>query len=308
MRTRVNGEGLSASAALLVAVALFASAFVGIRTGLAGYSPGHLALLRFLVASAVLAPWAVASRIGLPALRDVPAVLAGGFLGFTVYHVGLSYGEVTVSAGQASVLVATAPVFTALIAWAFAEERVARVGWAGIAVGFAGTALVSLGGEDPVAGAAGVAFFGVSPGAPAILLAAFSESAYFVFQRSYLERYGSVRFTAYAIWAGTLFMLPLWPGLPNAVAHAPVGASLSVLYLGAFPSVVAYAALAHGFSRLPASRAASFLYLTPVLAFAIGFVWLGEVPAPLSLAGGTVTLLGVVLVNAKDRKRVNADA
>ena len=102
--------------ALGVTVLIWASAFAGIRAALESYSPGHLALLRFLVASTLLAAYAVAVRMPLPSLRDLPAVLLGGFLGFTVYHVGLAFGQVTVEAGSASLIIASVPVFTALLA------------------------------------------------------------------------------------------------------------------------------------------------------------------------------------------------
>ncbi len=253
----------------MVVLFIWASAFAGIRAGLEGYSPGHLALLRFLLGSGLLAGYAVAVRMQLPLLKDVPAVLLAGFLGFAVYHVGLSYGEVTVEAGAASLIIASVPVFTALLAMVFLGERLGVWGWVGSAASFTGVALIS-------AGEAGG--LGLDPGAFFILLAAVGESLFFVFQKPYLARYGSLRFTAYSIWAGTLFMLVFSPGLFGAIGDAPLGATLSVVYLGVFPTVVAYLALGYVFSRLTASVAVSFLYVIPVLAFLIAWAWLGEVP------------------------------
>lgn len=275
-------------------ILIWASAFAGIRAGLEAYTPGHLALLRFVVGSAGLLVYALAVRMPLPEWRDLPAVLLAGFLGFTVYQVGLSYGEVTVAAGAASLIIASVPVFTALLSVAFLGERLRALGWAGTFISFVGVALISLG-EG--------AGFSLDPGALPILLAAISESLFFVFQKPYLDKYGSLRFTAYSIWAGTLFMLVFLPGLAGEVLAAPPDATLSVVYLGVFPTVVAYIALAYAFARMPASNAVSFLYLVPALAFLIAWVWLGEVPTLLSVVGGVISLSGVVLVNRRARER-----
>ncbi|MGE5702652.1 MAG: DMT family transporter, partial [Clostridia bacterium] len=215
-------------------------------------------------------------------------LLLGG-LGFAVYHTSLNYGEQTVSAGVASLVVSTAPIFSALLALLFYRERFGTRGWIGSVIGLAGVLLVSFGTD------AGLT---LTSGAWLILLAALAESFYFVFQKSYLEKYGFLAFTTYTIWAGTLWMLFFLPGLVQEMIAAPVEATLSVLYLGLFPTVLPYFALAYITSRVGASEATSSLYLTPVLAFVIAWFWLGEVPTVLAIVGGGVTLAGVLLANS----------
>lgn len=280
--------------ALVVTTILWASAFAGIRAGLEAYGPGQVALFRFLVASAVLAGYAVFTRMRLPQRRDLPAVFLAGLLAFAVYHVALNYGEVTVSAGSASILIATAPVFTALLAVAFLGERLRPLGWVGMGVSFLGSAMISLGEGEGLS---------VDVRAALILVAALSTSLYFVFQKPYLEKYGALAFTTYAIWAGTLLTLLYLPGLVSQAQTASLSTTLAMIYLGVFPTAIAYVTYAYAFSRMAASRAASFLYVIPVMAYLIAWLWLGEVPTPLSVAGGAVTLAGVFIVNVLGRRR-----
>ena len=281
-------------AALAATVFIWASSYSAIRVGLEAFGPGQVALARLAVASAVLVLYAAAVRMRLPDAGDMPAVLLSGFLAFAVYHFALNTGQVTVSAGAASILIGTAPIFTALWATVFLRERLSAWGWAGFAMSLVGASLVA-------AGEGGG--FGFDAGALLVLLAAVCVSVYFVLQKPYLAKYGALPFTTYAIWTGTLLSLPFLPGLVEQVGSVSAGALFSMLYLGVFPTALGYVTYAYAFSRMPASIAVSFLYLIPVMAYLIAWVWLGEVPAVLSVIGGSVALSGVVIVNALGKRR-----
>ena len=275
-----------------VVVLLWASAFAGIRVGLESYAPESLALLRYLVASVMLLIYAIFTRMPLPDWRDLPTIFAMGFLGFTLYNVALNAGEVGVSAGVASFIVVSAPIFMVGFATVFFGERLNKWAWIGIAISFVGVTIISVTKPDG---------FYFDERALLVLLAAIVQAGYSVGQKPLLKKYGALRFTTYAVWAGTVMLMIFTPTLINEMPSASTESTLAVIYMGVFPGAIGYLSWSFVLSRLPASIAGSFLYLIPAFAVIIAWFWLGEVPSVLALIGGTLIVIGVITVNTRGR-------
>ena len=271
-------------------VLLWASAFPAITVAVRGLGPAGLAVARLAVASAALAAVAPLMGVRRPRRRDLPLIALCGLAGMTGYQLLLNAGERVVPAGTASLLVATAPVYASLLAVAFLGERSTRRRWAGSAVALAGVALI--------AASHGLGF-GVS--ALIVLAAAVLQAIFHAAQKPLLARYTGFEVTAYAMWAGTVFILPWTGSLLRALwgpgAHAGGAAIGSAVFLGLAPSAAGFVLWAYAMARTDVGRVTVSLYLVPAAAIGISLVWLGQVPGPAELIGGAIALAGVVLAS-----------
>ncbi|MFA1509289.1 DMT family transporter [Priestia aryabhattai] len=276
----------------LLMISLWASAFPVIQIGLESFSPQHLAVVRLSIASVVLLVIAIATRMRLPDIKDIPLLLVLGFLGFTVYHTALNIGEKTVSAGIASLLVSTTPIFSSFLAVFFFREEFGKRKWIGSAVSFVGVALLTFSKENFVHSANGILL---------ILLAALAESIYIVCQKDLLKKYGFLSFVTYSIWGATISMLISLPGLGTDFLNISFRSAISVIYLGLFPTVIPYIILAYLTSRVGSAEAAISLYLTPALSFFLAWLLLKDIPSVAAIVGSIITLCGVLLTHSKRR-------
>ncbi|MCE5001323.1 DMT family transporter [Staphylococcus pseudoxylosus] len=273
--------------AFMITIFLWASAFPMIKVALYDFKAENLSALRLMLASIILLVIAIIKKVSLPVFKDIPIILVLGFCGFTVYHTALSYGEYYVSAGVASLIVSTTPIFATLLATYFLREKFSKIAWLGSIIAFVGVAFISLGND--------VTLHAMIVGIILVLVASIGESIYFTFQSSYLERYGFIPFTIYTIIAGTLFTVIFLPDAFTELQNASVVSILSVFYLGAFPTVIPYIALAYTINKVGVSDATMALYLTPAVSLILAFFILGEVPNIVAIIGGVITLIGVTI-------------
>lgn len=272
--------------AAALALVFWSSAFAAIAYGLRAFSPAELSLLRFGVASAILAIPVAFGAIRLPPLRDWPAVAVLALIGMTVYQLSLGYAMTRIPAGAAAVIIALAPgVTSALAALRLGETLTVRMG-VGLAVAFAGVVLVTLGSGHELR---------FEPMALLVLVAVLATSVYFVWQKPLLARTDALGFTAASIFAATLGLLPFGTHLPEKIALAPTPQLVSAAYLGLVPTVLGYLCWNWALSRAPASTVSSFLYAQPLLAGLIAWLWLGQTLGALAVAGGALAIGGVVL-------------
>lgn len=266
---------------------------IGIRIGLQAYDPGHLALMRFLIASVFMALVAMVKGISRPRLRDLPLLAVLGFFAVSLHHIALNYGQRGVSAGAASVLAQSTPLFSALLAHFFFKDRVSGWQWGCVVCGLFGAAVV-------VAGDRGLG--DMNAHGLLILLAALSWSLYFSLQKRHAYRYDGLTMVCYTVWSGTVLLFIFAPGLLIDAQHASVSVNLAVLILGIFPSALAYLAWAYVLAHSNVSRASMALYLIPPTAMLMASLVLAERPSVMVVVGAVIVLVSVFALNLEPVK------
>ncbi|WP_434481714.1 DMT family transporter [Streptomyces sp. NBC_01340] len=284
-----------AAGAATVTVVLWASAFVSIRSAGAAYSPGALALGRLLAGSVALGAICLVRREGWPPRAAWRGIAISGLLWFGFYMVVLNWGEQQVDAGTAALVVNIGPILIALLGSRLLGDAMPPRLLAGMAVSFAGAVAVGL----SMSGEGGSSVLGVV----LCLLAAVGYAAGVVAQKPALGRASALQVTTFGCLVGAVVCLPFAGQLVHDVADAPVSATLNVLYLGVFPTALAFTTWAYALARTTASRMGATTYAVPALVVALSWLFLGEIPGLLTLAGGTLCLAGVAVSRSRPRPK-----
>jgi drug/metabolite transporter (DMT)-like permease len=278
-------------APLLVAVTvvLWAVAFPAIRVALESFGPVSLSFARIAVAAIVLLAVAPFAGVRLPQRRELWPILLCAATGMAAYQLLLNLGERSVPAGTASLLIASAPVYSLVISSRVLRESIPGRRWAGLAVALAGSVVVAL------AGGGAAHRLSLSGGALVVIAAAVVQGVYHVAQRPLLRTHSPIEVATYGMVAGMAMLLPAAPLAARDVVGGSARSLLAVAFLGIGPSAIGFVTWAAAVGRLHVSRPALALYVVPVVAIAVAYVWLGEVPSTVALVGGAISLCGVAL-------------
>ncbi|MFD7717400.1 DMT family transporter [Streptomyces sp. NPDC059814] len=276
-----------APAAACTTVVLWASAFVSIRSAGEAYSPGALALGRLLTGSLALGALLLVRREGLPSRAAWPGILTSGLLWFGLYMVVLNWGEQQVDAGTAAMVVNIGPLLIALLGARLLGEGLPRRLVLGMAVSFSGAVVVGL----SMSGKGSSSVLGVG----LCLLAAVAYAAGVVGQKPALGHGSALQITTFGCLVGTVACLPFSGALVSDAADAPLSATLNMVYLGLFPTALAFTTWAYALARTTAGRMGATTYAVPALVVLMAWLLLDEVPALLTIGGGLLCLAGVAV-------------
>ena len=272
----------------IITIIFWALAFVFTRLGLQYFDVYSLSFLRYLVASITLLVIICFIKINRPKKEDLFSFILSGALGFFLYVILFNKGTALVSAATSSIIIATVPVFTALLATFFYKERLKIYQWLAIGIEFMGILVLTLMNGS----------FSINEGVLWLLIAALCLASYNVLQRKLTKTYSALQASTYSIFFATIMLCIFLPGSINKAIHAPLIQMLYVLILGVFSSAIAYIAWAKAISLAEKTTYVSnYMFVTPFLTTILGFIMINEIPDKATILGGIIILSGLFIFN-----------
>jgi drug/metabolite transporter (DMT)-like permease len=285
-------------AALLAVYVIWGSTYLGMHIALEGFPPFMMGGIRFLLAGAILYTALRLRGAPRPALREWRSAAVTGVLLLAGGNGLVAVGQQWVSTSVAAVVVATMPLWMALLG-TFQGQRPSRGEWTGLLIGFAGVGLLNMGGELSAVNAAALV----------ILLAPICWALGSVWSRSLSMPAGAMS-TATQMLAGGVSMVAISSLRGESFVSAPpLRSVLALAYLIVFGSIVAFSAYGFLLRNTRPAIATSYAYVNPVVAIALGIALGGEKVELMTIAAVIVILGGVlVLSRAKIQRQVEAQA
>ena len=279
-------------------ILIWALTYIFTKIGLLYYSAFSLSAFRYLSAGAVTLVTVVIRREKLPAARDIPLFFLTGGAGFVLYVVALNNGMETVSVSASSVIISTSPIMVALLGSILFHEHLGKFQMVAIAVEFIGVLIVCLWNGNVYAGR----------GILLIVAAMFCFTGYNLLTRLLVKRYSPYQITEYSMISAAVLYLFFLPKTVKGIFEWNRSGVISVLFLGIFGSVIAYAMWNRALNLADkTSEVTNAMFLTPLLSSIMSFIMLKEIPGVGTILGGGIIIFGLILFT-KGTKREDTNA
>lgn len=280
----------------LFAVIVWGASFVATKFALLYVAPTTVVWMRFAMGVAILGlAVGLGRQFSLPKGKDWGYFVLLGFLGIAFHQWLQSTALVTAQASTTSWIVASTPVFMALLGVIFLKEYLSWYQIAGIILAALGVLVVVTKGNLAIVS---VGNFG-TPGDLLVLISALNWAVFSTLSRPGLKRHSSTVMMFYVMSFGWLFSSILFfagPGIQQ-IHQIPWDGWLAILFLGILCSGIAYIFWYDALKVLPVAQTGAFLYIEPIVTVIVAAILIGEVITPASLIGGFTILFGVWLVN-----------
>jgi drug/metabolite transporter (DMT)-like permease len=303
-RVDVISQRLAANAGAFAAAALFGSSVVAVRVAVQEVPPLSLAVLRFGQGGLllVLLLLLVGARDLLRVKwRDLPLLILLGVVLFAVFPVSFNASLRLIEASRGALVLATIPLWSALLARIARSERLAPRQVVGV--------LLTLGGVGLALAERGLGWqggLGTLAGDGLMLVTALCGAAYGVLAQRAFARYAALTVTTYAMVLGTLLLLPaaLAEGLVGVLPQLDRQTVALLVFLGVFGGALGFFLWTFALTRLTPTQVAVYINLNPLVAILLAAVLLAERLTIVFATGFGVVLLGVLLVNWPKRTEV----
>lgn len=280
----------------LFAVTVWGASFVATKIALQYAAPTTVVWLRFAMGVIILGlAVGLTKQFSLPQGRDWAYFALLGFLGIAFHQWLQSTALVTAQASTTSWIVASSPIFMAILGVIVLKEYLAWYQVAGIILAALGVLVVVSKGDLSSISAGN---FG-APGDVLILISAINWAVFSTISRSGLKRHSSTLMMFYVMGFGWLFSSVLFfagTGI-GQISQIPRAGWLAILFLGVFCSGIAYIFWYGALKDLPVAQTGAFLYVEPFITVMVAALLIREAITPASLVGGLAILFGVWLVN-----------
>jgi len=286
----------------LFAVIVWGASFIATKVSLRDVSPITVVWLRFGMGVIILGITVAARRqFAIPNQREWLYFALLGFLGITFHQWMQSTALQTSRASTTAWLVATTPVFMALLGWLVLKEKLSWLQTGGILLATLGVLLVVSDGDSTA-----ISFkqFG-APGDILVLISSVNWAVFSALSRHGLKTHPPARMMFYVMTFGWSFSSILFftgPGIKE-IPQLTFNGWLGIAFLGVFCSGLAYIAWYDALQALPTAQLGAFLYLEPPVAVIVAALILAEPITWAAILGGGIILFGVWLVNRNHRDK-----
>lgn len=278
----------------LLAILFWALAFPATKIAMKSFSTNSLAFLRCTIAFFVLIFISIINKEHLPKIKDIWLFALAGLSGFALYVPFFNTGLKSLMTGTSSIIIATAPIMTAVLSVYIYKEKIKSISYLFISTAFIGVVIIMSWNKG----------FSLNIGALWTFAAAVLFCIYNIINRKLvLLGYKAIQIATFNLMFGSFFLILYFPLAIDELSCARIDSLIALLFLSFIPSATAYIFWARAVSMAKKTTdITNYLFLTPLVTTILGYIILGESLSFSSFIGGLIIIISIYLFNLYQNK------